>query len=274
MGSRRAKLALFYAVLLASAAFAAFPFVFALLTSLKEPSKAFSPGVWPTPFTLGNYGELVSATPLFMQWVFNSLLIAAVSVVLLVLVCLMGGFALARIAFPGRQALYLCLLGSMMVPGQVLWIPNYVTLAHLGWVNTYWGLLPGVVGSLAAGTFMASQFLKSLPRELEEAATLDGLSRFGMFRWIIVPLSGPVIATMTITSFMGSWNAFAWPLIVLNSPELFTLPVGLNFFKGLYVTKWTLIMAGSMFNTVPVLLVFVIFQRYFIKGVATAGLKE
>jgi multiple sugar transport system permease protein len=271
---RHLKRLLFYALLLAFTVFSVFPFVFALLTSLKEPSKAFEPGLWPSPVTMENYLEVVRSTPLFMNWVLNSMLIAAVSVLLLVLVSMMGGFALARIAFPGRQALFLCLLGSMMIPGQVLWIPNYVTLTHLGWVNTYWGLLPGVVGSLASGTFMVAQFLKSLPRELEEAAILDGLSRFGMFRWIIVPLSGPVLATITITSFMGSWNAFSWPLIVLNSPELFTLPIGLNFFKGLYVTKWTLIMAGSMFNTLPVLLVFVIFQRHFIKGVATTGLKE
>lgn len=264
----------FYALLLLFAVTSMFPFVFALLTSLKDPSKAFAPGLWPDPWTLENYRGIVRTTPLFLQWVLNSLLVAAVSVVGIVLVCMMGGFALARIAFPGRQVLFLCLLGSMMIPGQVLWIPNYSTLAHLGWVNTYWGLLPGVVGSLASGTFMVAQFLKALPRELEEAATLDGLSRYGMFRWLIVPLSGPVLATITITSFMGSWNGFSWPLIVLNSPELFTLPIGLNFFKGLYITKWTLIMAGSMFNTLPVLLVFVIFQRYFIKGVATTGLKD
>ncbi len=264
----------FYAVLVAFTLFSIFPFVFALLTSLKAPSEAFAPGLLPSPPTLENYVEVMRSTPLFLQWVLNSLFIAAISVVLLVLVSMMGGFALARIAFPGRPVLFVTLLGSMMIPGQVLWIPNYVTLAHLGWVNTYWGLIPGVVGSLASGTFLVAQFLKNLPRELEEAATLDGLSRYGMFRWIIVPLSGPVLATITITSFMGSWNAFSWPLIVLNSPELFTLPIGLNFFKGLYITKWTLIMAGSMFNTLPVLLVFVIFQRHFIKGVATTGLKD
>jgi len=271
---QRLKWPILYALLLAYTVFSVFPFVFALLTSFKDPGQAFSPGLWPSPFSFQNYHELITTTPLFLRWVLNSLLIAGITVLLLVLVSMMGGFALARISFPGRQLLLVALLGSMMIPGQVLWIPNYVTLSHLGWVNTYWGLIPGVVGSLASGTFLVSQFLKNLPRELEEAATLDGLSRFGMFRWLIVPLSGPVLATITITSFMASWNAFDWPLIVLNSPELFTLPIGLNFFKGLYITKWTLIMAGSMFNTLPVLLVFTIFQRYFIKGVATTGLKE
>ncbi|MNY10696.1 L-arabinose transport system permease protein AraQ [compost metagenome] len=204
----------------------------------------------------------------------NSLVVAVVTVALLLLLSLMGGFSLARIAFPGRKTVFLILLASMMIPNQVLWIPNYTTLARLGWVNTYWGLVPGLVSTLSTGTFLVAQFLKALPIEIEEAATLDGLSRYGMFWRLVVPLTGPVAATVTITSFMASWNAFAWPLIVLNSPELFTLPVGLNFFKGLYVTRWTLIMAGSMFNTLPVLVVFALFQRHFIKGVATTGLKE
>jgi multiple sugar transport system permease protein len=162
----------------------------------------------------------------------------------------------------------------MMVPGQVFWIPNYVTLAKLGWVNSYLGLIPGFVGTLTAGVFLASQSLKSLPRELEEAAMLDGLSRYAMFVRVILPLTGPAAAALAITSFMASWNAFAWPVIVLNSPELFTLPVGLNFFKGIYVTQWTLIMAASMFNTIPVLAVFLAFQRYFVRGIATVGIKD
>jgi len=195
-------------------------------------------------------------------------------VVALVLLSMMGGYAMGRIEFAGRQALFTVMLASMMIPGQVLWIPNYATLSRIGWVNTYWGLIPGFVGTLTQGIFLVSQFLKSLPKELEEAARLDGLSRYSMFWRIILPLAGPVIASMTITSFMASWNSFAWPVIVLNSPEKFTLPIGLNFFKGLYVTRWTLIMAGSMFNTVPVLVVFVLFQRYFVKGIATAGIKD
>jgi len=269
-----AKRTLFYGVLVAITLISVFPFVFSLLTSLKEPSKAFAPGLIPHPATLSNYGEVIQSTPLFLRWVLNSVLIAAISVVLLVLLSLMAGYSFARIPFPGRNAVFLLVLGSMMIPEQVLWIPNYATLAKLGWVNSWLGLVPGVIKTLTSGTFLVSQFLKSLPKELEEAAILDGLSRYGLFWRIIVPLAGPVVASMVITSFMASWNAFAWPVIVLNSPELFTLPIGLNFFKGIYITRWTLIMAGSMFNTVPVLVVFVLFQRYFIKGIATAGMKD
>lgn len=266
--------ALFYVVLLAFTAFSIFPFVYSLLTSFKQPDKAFSPSLWPHPFTWQNYAEVVHGTPLFLTWVLNSVLIAVVSVAVVVLLSLMGGYAFARIAFIGKEVWFTIILASMMIPGQVLWIPNYATLSALGWVNTYWGLIPGMVGSVTSGIFLVSQFLKSLPKELEEAATLDGLSRYAMFWMIILPLAGPVIGSMVITSFMASWNTFAWPVIVLNSPHLFTLPIGLNFFKGLYTTKWTLIMAGSMFNTLPVLLIFAFFQRYFIKGVATAGMKD
>ena len=264
---------LFYLVLVVFTVFSVFPFLFALLTSFKAPANAFSSGL-PSPATAENYREVVTAAPLFLTWVLNSVLIAVVSVVLLVLLAMMGGYAIARIEFPGKKILFVAMLASMMVPDQVLWIPNYATCSKLGWVNTWWALIPGVMVSLTSGIFLVSQFLKALPKELEEAATLDGLSRYGMFWRIIVPLAAPVLASMTITSFMASWNNFAWPVIVLNSPELFTLPIGLNFFKGVYITKWTLIMAGSMFNTVPVLVVFVLFQRYFVKGIATAGMKD
>jgi multiple sugar transport system permease protein len=199
------------------------------------------------------------------------MVIAGASVVLIVCLSLMAGYAFARIAFPGRAALFILMLGSMMIPGQVLWVPNYATLAALGWVNSYLGLIPGFIGPLTAGIFLVSQFLKDFPKELEEAAMLDGLSRYAIFIRVIVPLSGPVVASLVIITFMASWKSFAWPVIVLNSPELFTLPVGLNFFKGIYVTNWTLIMAGSLVTTIPVLVVFILFQRHFTKGIATIG---
>jgi multiple sugar transport system permease protein len=263
-----------YSLLIAVAAVSVFPFLFSALTSLREPGRTFAPGVLPDPPTLQNYIDVVRSTPLFVRWVGNSVVIGGVTVAVLVLSSLMAGYAFARIAFPGRTGLFLLMLASMMVPGQVLWIPNYATLASLGWVNSYLGLIPGFVGTLTAGIFLAAQSLKSFPRELEEAAMLDGLSRYATFVRVVLPLMGPVAAALAITGFMASWNAFAWPVIVLNSPELFTLPVGLNFVKGVYVTKWTLVMAASMFNTIPVLAVFILFQRYFIKGIATVGLKE
>jgi multiple sugar transport system permease protein len=264
----------FYPLLIGIAAISVFPFVFSVLMSFREPAQTFAPGIVPAPATVQNYVDIFHAAPLFLRWVGNSVAIAVVTVIVLVLMSLMAGYAFARIAFPGRAALFVLMLGAMMVPGQVLWIPNYATLARLGWVNSYLGLIPGFVGTLTAGVFLAAQALKSLPRELEEAAMLDGLSRYATFVRVILPLTGPVAAALAITGFMASWNAFAWPVIVLNSPELFTLPVGLNFFKGLYVTKWTLIMAASMFNTLPVLAVFILFQRYFVKGIATMGMKD
>lgn len=273
MKLRHLKTVLFYGVLAAFTVFSVFPFVFSILTSLKPAKDAFAPGFPESP-TFANYTEAVNGTPLFMTWVVNSVLVAAVAVVLIVLFAMMGGYALARIPFLGSKWLLLVMLGSMMVPGQVLWIPNYATCAKLGWVNSWWGLIPDVVTTLTSGIFLVSQFLKGMPKELEEAAILDGLSRFGLFWRIILPLAGPVLASMTITSFMATWNNFAWPVIILNSPDIFTLPIGLNFFKGVFTTRWTLVMAASMFNTVPVLVVFIMFQRYFVKGIATAGMKD
>jgi multiple sugar transport system permease protein len=270
-GVRRA---LFYAVLLAGAIVSAFPFVFSLLMSLREQARTFEPGIMPESPTLSNYVEILRTTPLFLRWVGNSVVVAVMTVLGVLVLSLMAGYAFARMRFRGRSGLFVIMLGSMMVPGQVFWIPNYVTLAKLGWVNSYLGLVPGLVGTLTAGVFLASQSLKTLPRELEEAAMLDGLSRYTMFVRVILPLTGPAATALAITSFMASWNAFAWPVIVLNSPELFTLPVGLNFFKGIYVTQWTLIMAASMFNTIPVLAVFLVFQRYFVRGIATVGIKD
>jgi multiple sugar transport system permease protein len=266
--------AAFYVILAGAAALSAFPFAFSILLSLREPGNAFAPGLWPDRPTLQNYLDIFRMAPLFARWVANSVAVTSVTVVALLVLSLMAGYAFARIRFPGRAPLFVLMLGSMMIPGQVLWIPNYATLASLGWVNSYLGLIPGFVGTLTAGIFLASQSLKGLPRELEEAAMLDGLSRFGTFARVILPLTGPLVAALAITGFMASWNAFAWPVIVLNSPELFTLPVGLNFFKGVYITRWTLIMAASIFNTLPVLAVFLVFQRHFISGVATLGLKD
>ena len=268
------KRILFYGILAGFTFFSVFPFLFSILTSFKAADKAFEPGLFPNPWTLENYLAIIHGTPLFLTWVLNSLVIAVISVMILVLLSLMGGYAIARIPFFGREVVFTIMLASMMIPGQVLWIPNYATLTWLGWINTWWGLIPGLIGAVTSGIFLVSQFLKSLPKEIEEAATLDGLNRYSMFWVMILPLAGPVVASMMITSFMASWNMFAWPVIVLNSPDLFTLPIGLNFFKGLFITRWSLIMAGSMFNTIPVLLVFILFQRYFIKGVATAGMKD
>lgn len=263
----------FYGILLLLTVTSVFPFVFALSTSLKLPDQVFSPNLIPHPATLQNYLQLLSTTPLFGRWILNSLVLAAMSVSAQLVFGSMAGYAFARIRFPGREFLFWAMLGSMMIPGQMLWIPNYATLSHIGLVNTLFGvLLPDLV--LANSVFLMTQFFKGIPRELEEASVLDGMNRFGTFFRIVLPLAGPMLATLTVISFMASWNNFAWPVIVLSSPQWFTLPLGLNYFHGVYITRWTLVMAASMFNTVPVLLIFTVCQRYFIKGIATAGLKD
>jgi multiple sugar transport system permease protein len=160
----------------------------------------------------------------------------------------------------------------MMVPGQVILVPMYILLSNLGWINTYAGLtVPFLVQSF--GIFLMRQFFLSIPRELEEAAFLDGLSRWGTFWRIVMPLAKPALAAQTIFMFMGNWNSFMWPNLLASTDDMYTLPVGLNTLYGEYDAFWNNILAGAMFMTIPVIIVFIIFQRHFIKGISTTGIK-
>jgi len=160
----------------------------------------------------------------------------------------------------------------MMVPGAVTMIPVFILLRTLGWIDTYKAvILPGIF--TAYGTFLLRQFFLTLPKDLEDAAKIDGCSYFGIFWRIILPLSKPALATLTTFTFMGSWLNFMWPLIVLNTHKLFTLPVGLSYFQSLHHTDWTLLMAGSLMMILPILIVFIINQRYFVEGIKLTGIK-
>lgn len=267
-----AKRIFFYSVLLFFIFLSLGPFVFSIATSFKAPPQALTPNLIPSPFTLDNYLKITREAPLFFRWIFNSIYIAIITVFFQVFFAAMAAYAFARLKFPGRRPLFLFMLVTMMIPGQVMWIPSFIILNKLGWINTHWALIvPGLVS--AGGIFLMAQFFKSLPVELEEAAIIDGYSKWGIFWKIILPLSKPVLASYAVISFMGSWNNFTWPVIVLQSPETFTLPIGLKFFQGMHYTMWTYIMAGSMFNTIPVLIIFMFLQRFIIKGMSTSGLK-
>ena len=178
----------------------------------------------------------------------------------------MAGYALARLTFPGKQTIFVIVLAVLMIPMQVTMIPNYLILKSLGWLNSYQGMIvPTMIN--ATFIFMMRQFFMNFPKELEEAAELDGLSKIGTFFRIVLPLAKPALAAQAIFVFMGSWNDFMRPLIILSSPELFTLPIGLNTFKSQYISYWNYIMAASMVFTLPILLIYAFFNRYFIKGI-------
>jgi multiple sugar transport system permease protein len=175
--------------------------------------------------------------------------------------------------FPGRDLLFWAMLITMMIPGQVTLIPNFLIIREMRLLDSLLALIvPGISG--AFGVFMMTQFYKSLPRELEEAAMIDGAGWFTTFFRIILPISRPALLTLALFTFQGEWNAFMWPLIVLNSPENFTLPLGLSWFKGEYYTVYSVVLAGSMFNSVPILVLFFLFQNYFTRGIALTGLRE
>jgi len=268
-----AKKVVLYTILTVIAVFMVIPFLWMLSTSLKEPGAVFKyPPEWiPKPIVFKNYVDAWNAVP-FGRFFINSIIVAVCVTFGQVFTSSLAAYAFARLQFPGRDKLFLCYLATMMIPGQVTMIPVFILLKKLGWIDTYYALiLPGMF--TAYGTFMLRQFFLTIPKDLEEAAIIDGLNRWQIYWKIILPLSKPALATLSTFVFLGSWNDFMWPLIVTNSMEMKTLPVGLASFQGLYTTDWTLLMAASMIVLAPVLLVYIFNQRFFTRGIVMTGLK-
>lgn len=263
-----------YTVLIGYALVTFLPFAWALSTSLKPLSEIAAGGIHLIPQnpTLENYRQIFTQEPLFGRWLLNSAIAAFFITLFNLLFNSMAGYALARIRFPGNQIWFFLILVALMIPGQVTLLPKFLILKSLGWLNTYQGLIiPAAIN--ATFIFMMRQFFINFPRELEEAAALDGLGRFETFFEIVLPLAKPALAAQTIFVFMGSWNEFLLPLVVMADPEMFTLPLGLNAFKGEYISYWNYIMAASMIFTLPALVVYAFFNRYFIQGVRFTGSK-
>ncbi len=266
---------LLYLSLLLYALITFIPFAWALSASFKSLQEISSGAInfIPQHFTLDNYQKIFIQEPLFGRWLLNSLFVAICVTSCNLLFNSMAGYALARIKFIGNRFWFLLILAVLMIPGQITLIPSYLILKTLGWLNSYQGLIiPNVVN--ATFIFMMRQFFLSFPKELEEAAALDGLSRWETFLSIVLPLAKPALAAQAIFIFMGNWNNFLTPLIILSDPEMFTLPLGLNTFKGQYITYWNYIMAASMVLTLPALAIYAFFNRYFIQGVTFTGGKE
>jgi len=263
-----------YILLISYAGVTLIPFLWALSASFKSLSEIAAGGanLIPHQWTIDNYRTIFSQEPLFGRWLLNSA-IAAIAVTLLNLIFTsMAGYALARIPFRGNQFWFVIILAALMIPGQITLLPKFLILKSLGLLNTYQGLiLPSAIN--VSFIFMMRQFFLNFPKELEEAAALDGLGRFETFVRIVLPLAKPAIAVQTIFVFMGSWNEFLLPLVVMADPEMFTLPVGLNAFKGQYISYWNYIMAASMIFTLPALAIYAALNRYFIQGITFTGSK-
>jgi multiple sugar transport system permease protein len=263
---------LLYLILTLYALITLIPFAWALSASFKPLSEIVSaePNFLPKNFTLDNYKQIFIQEPLFLHWLFNSVVIAVSVTALNLLFNSMAGYALARLRFPGRSFWFFLILAILAVPAQITLIPTFLILKALGWLNSYQGMIiPSMVN--ATFIFMMRQFFVNFPKELEEAAQLDGLNTFGIFRYIVLPLAKPALAAQAIFVFMGSWNNFLLPLVILFDPEMFTLPLGLNTFKGQYISYWNYIMAASMVFTFPALAIYAFFNRYFIEGVTFTG---
>lgn len=263
---------LLYSLLIGYAMITLIPFAWAISASFKPLSEIVSGELnfIPKQFTFDNYKQIFLDEPLFLRWLFNSLIIALSVTFFNLLFNSMAGYALARLRFRGRQFWFFLILAVLAIPAQVTLIPTFLILKAFGWLNSYQGMIvPGMVN--ATFIFMMRQFFVNFPKELEEAAMLDGLTRWGVFWRIVLPLAKPAIAAQAIFVFMGSWNNFLLPIVILFEPEMFTLPLGLNTFKGQYISYWNYIMAASMIFTLPVLALYAFFNRYFIQSVTFTG---
>ncbi|OBQ41206.1 MAG: ABC transporter permease [Anabaena sp. MDT14b] len=248
------------------------PFLWAFSASFKPLSEIISGefNFIPKHFTLDNYKQIFLQEPLFWRWLFNSVIIGVTVTILNLLFNSMAGYALARLHFRGKQCWFFLILTVLVVPAQITLIPTFLILKVIGWLNSYPGMIvPSMVN--ATFIFMMRQFFVNFPRELEEAGQLDGLNAWGIFRYIVLPLAKPALAAQAVFVFMGSWNNFLLPVVILFDPEMFTLPLGLNTFKGQYISYWNYIMAASMVFTLPGLAIYAFFNRYLIQGVTFTG---
>ena len=268
----RIGMGVLYIALVASALTMVLPFFWMVNTSLKSLSDVFkAPFALPIPPLWSNYPAVFETIP-FARCYLNTLLVTIARTLGVLLTSSMAAYAFARLRFPGRDALFLLYLGTMMIPSQVTMIPNFILMRLLGWRDTYQALIVPHLFS-AFGVFLLRQFFLTVPPSLEEAAILDGCSHWGVFRRIVLPLARPALATLTVFTFLGAWNDFMWPLIMTDSPELAVLSVGLSYLQQMSHTDWPLLMAGAVMALLPVLIVYVSAQQYFVEGIALTGIK-
>lgn len=267
--------AFLYLMLSLGAVVMVLPFIWMVLTSLKPAPELLEFAFLPKNPTLDNY-RIVLTTSDFGRWYFNSLLIAVISTLSVAFFDSLAGYTLNKFQFPGKNIIFLGILATLMVPTEMLIIPWFTMSVQLGWhqgAMQYWGIVfPGVI--TAVGIFLMRQFFDGVPNELLDAARIDGMNEFGIFLRVALPLVKPAIAALCIFNFIGNWNAYLWPLIIASGRAYYTLPVGLSFFRGEATTEWEKIMTGASLATVPLILVFIIFQRQIIKGIALTGMKS
>ncbi len=270
-----ARTALLYLGLALVASVTAVPFLWIVLTSLKgaEDVFAFPPTLWPDVLQWSNYAETWNAVrPSFGRYLLNSVLVSVMAVGLNVFLASLAAYPLARMEFKGKKFAFLAIVATMMVPEQVIMIPLYTLVLKLGLVNTLAGVvIPFAVN--AFGIFLMRQFYLGIPKELEDAAVVDGCTPLGVWWYVLVPLSRPAIATLAVFTFVGAWSNFLWPLVVLQDREVYTLPVALASLTGAFSANFRYVAAGAVIAVLPVLMVYLVAQRAFIRGLMAGGVK-
>ncbi|HZK59250.1 MAG TPA: carbohydrate ABC transporter permease [Cryobacterium sp.] len=269
---RRIGFVLLHVVMIIGALIMFFPFLWTIVTSISPGAGlTLAPALFPDHPSLAAYQQLFSERP-FGQVILNSLLLAVTTTAVQLFTSATAGYAFSRLPFRGQGVVFAVYLATMMIPLQVLIVPLFSELKAFGLLNSYLGaLLPTF--ATAFGIFLLRQAINQVPRELDEAATIDGAGHFRIFWTIILPNIRPALATLMVFAFMGSWNSFLWPLVVLRSPELQTLPVALAGLVGQYTTQWDIVMAGSVVSVLPMLALYIFAQKYIIQGVASSGIK-
>jgi len=280
-GSRRRRLPFspWHLVLIPATIVLIFPFAWLIITSVETPAEAlhFPPILTPHHLDFGNYPQALQAAP-FGRFFINSTVVAVTTVLSNLVLCSLAGYAFARYRFLGRGLLFVLIMATLMVPFQVTMIPQFIITKWLG-VHLLASVGINHIGALilpnaatAFGIFFLRQFFRTLPIEYEEAARVDGASRLKVLWRVVLPLSGPALSTLAALTFLDSWNSFLWPLIVITSTNQMTLPLGLATFQGQHSTEWTLLMAGNVMSLAPMMIIFFVAQRYFVRSVAATGL--
>lgn len=270
-GKLRPRVVITWTVLLIGGLIMVTPLLYMFSTSLKSAGQVFDLRLIPVAPTFDNYVKVL-ANGDFVRWFVNSTVIASIVTLSNCFFDSLVGYTLAKFRFRGRQLVFIAILSTLMIPTEMLVIPWYLMSSQLGWLDSYWGIMfPGLM--TAFGTFLMRQFFAGVPDDFLEAARIDGLNEFEIWWKVAMPLVTPAVAALAIFTFLGNWTAFFWPLIVTTSRELYTLPIGISSFSDAQDTRWEMIMTGAALATIPTLLVFLLLQRFIVRGVMLAGLK-
>lgn len=271
---RLTKKMIFYIVMFLVSLIMLYPLLWAVTASFKTTHQLYNGNplnLLPAPAILTNYQTVLSKLP-FFRFILNSLFLSIVTPILMLLFASLAAYSFAKLRFRGREVIFLIFLATMMVPGAVTLIPNYIIISKFGWINKYLALIvpPLFTDANVFNIFFLRQYFKTIPNDLENAAIIDGCSRFSSFFIIILPNSKPALATVGILAFSAQWSSFLWPLLVMNDYKMMPIQVGLSYLKSM-TNNWGVIIAGASLSIVPIIIVFLIFQRYFINSTVTSG---